>query len=129
MSVAQIPFPQDSHPSLRLLRKSLTKRHSIRNGSNPPVYASWFLSIHFTPSLEVSLTSQQVLTVNILLGWTFYVVSLSQAGKGSALSALEDAGIGAGEGNMGLMEGRRGMGVFSAGAGGEPSTSLGEDAS
>ena len=59
------------------------------------------------------------MTVSILFGWTFYVVSLSQAGKRTPLNALGDAGRGIGEGRLEVMEGSKGMGLFSAMAGGQ----------
>lgn len=61
----------------------------------------------------------QVLTSSIFIGWTSYVVSLSQAGKRSPLSALGDAVKGVGEGDLGLISGREGLGLVKSIAGGE----------
>jgi hypothetical protein len=47
------------------------------------------------------------------------VVSLSQAGKRSPLSALGDAVKGVGEGDLGLINGREGLGLVKSIAGGE----------
>lgn len=62
--------------------------------------------------------SEKALTISILLGWTSYVVSLSQAGKHSPLNALGDAIKGVGNGDSGMISGQRGLGVFQAMAGG-----------
>lgn len=62
--------------------------------------------------------ADQALTLTILLGWTSYVVSLSQAGKYSPLNALGDALKGVGNGDSALMGGHRGLGVFRSMAGG-----------
>ncbi|ORY29951.1 hypothetical protein BCR39DRAFT_530255 [Naematelia encephala] len=58
-----------------------------------------------------------VLTATILLGWTSYVVSLSQAGKASIFVSLGDAVQGVGEADPAKMSGTRGIGVFRAMAG------------
>lgn len=60
----------------------------------------------------------QALTLTILLGWTSYVVSLSQAGKTTPLNALGDALKGVGNGDSALLSGQRGLGVFKSMAGG-----------
>jgi len=58
-----------------------------------------------------------VLTITILLGWTSYVISLSQAGKNSPLDALGDAVKGVGNADKKLLEGGKGLGLFSSMAG------------
>jgi len=77
------------------------------------------------PATSHGFTCLQILTVNILLGWTFYVVSLSQAGNRTAFDALGDAVKGVGEASLEKLEGGRGMGLFSAATGGEPDSTRG----
>jgi hypothetical protein len=59
------------------------------------------------------------LTLTILIGWTLYVLSLSQAGKHSALNAMADVIKAVGKGDASIVRGARGMGVFRSIAGGE----------
>jgi hypothetical protein len=63
-------------------------------------------------------TNTQALTLTILIGWTSYVISLSQAGKLSPLDALGDALKGVGKGDSALISGQRGLGVFKSIVGG-----------
>jgi hypothetical protein len=57
--------------------------------------------------------------MTILLGWTLYVISLSQAGKHSALVAITDALKAVGKGDASIITGTRGMGTFKSIAGGK----------
>ena len=75
-------------------------------------------SLHPSTTLDYE-PNKQALTLSILLGWTSYVISLSQAGKSSPLGALGDAIKGAGKGDAGLMSGQTGLGVFGSIAGGQ----------
>jgi hypothetical protein len=72
-----------------------------------------------TLNMYVHLLTHQVLTSTIFLGWTCLVVSLSQAGKRTAMTALADAAKGIAQGSLETMEGQHGMGVFASMAGGE----------
>jgi hypothetical protein len=72
-----------------------------------------------TLNMHVHPLTHQVLTSTIFLGWTCLVVSLSQAGKRTAMTALTDAAKGIAQGSLETMEGQHGMGVFASMAGGE----------
>lgn len=60
--------------------------------------------------------------MTILGSWTCLVISLSQAGKKTMFESVMDAVKGLGNANLGQMEGREGMGVFSSMVGGESIT-------
>lgn len=60
--------------------------------------------------------------MTILGSWTCLVISLSQAGKKTMFESVMDAVKGVGNANLGQMEGREGMGVFSSMVGGESIT-------
>ncbi|KAI9637968.1 uncharacterized protein MKK02DRAFT_42349 [Dioszegia hungarica] len=58
-----------------------------------------------------------LLTSTILLGWTSFVISLTQAGDRSVLGALGDAVKAVGEGDSARLRAESGMGVWRAMAG------------
>ncbi|KAK1925091.1 hypothetical protein DB88DRAFT_487892 [Papiliotrema laurentii] len=55
-----------------------------------------------------------LLTASIFLGWSGYVVSLSQAGKRTVLSALKDAAVDAAKSGLKTASTQRPMGLLSA---------------
>lgn len=61
-----------------------------------------------------SHTNVKLLTASIFLGWSGYVVSLSQAGKRTVLSALKDAAVDAAKSGLKTASTQRPMGLLSA---------------
>jgi hypothetical protein len=126
--IAHLLIPRPLPTVVQRLHSECKLPHKVRSRpSTEPQYMKWQNSARLRSLVPVCphlakpdpSSNTQALTLTILIGWTSYVISLSQAGKLSPLDALGDALKGVGKGDSALISGQRGLGVFKSIVGGE----------